>query len=197
MALPVTVDFHAHAQSPKAGELIAQAPNNPGAEPNPHNEHLQQTRYRTAFSDLSVRLQTMDRQRIDMQVVSPAPIYAYWADEDLSAQIAAASNEHVAEICASHRDRFVGLAHVSLQSPARAAQQLASAMDSLGLKGVEIGTRVEGVELDDPSSTPSGPRRRLARPRSSSTPPARLSVNALRSTTSATSSAIPWTPRLR
>src|SRR5437870_1901641 len=92
MALPVTVDFHAHAQSPRAAELIAQTPNKPGAEPNPHNEHLQQTRYHAAFSDLGVRLQTMDRQRIDMQVVSPAPIYAYWADEDFSSRIAAASN---------------------------------------------------------------------------------------------------------
>src|SRR5512132_173532 len=90
MALPVTVDFHAHAQSPKAAELIASAPNNPGAEPNPHNEHLFATRYRAAFTDIAVRMQTMDRQRIDVQVVSPAPIYAYWASADLAPTIAAA-----------------------------------------------------------------------------------------------------------
>jgi aminocarboxymuconate-semialdehyde decarboxylase len=115
MALPVTVDFHAHAQSPKAAELIASAPNNPGAEPNPHNEHLFETRYRAAFTDIAVRMQTMDRQRIDLQVVSPAPIYAYWASADLAPTIAAASNEHVAEVCATHPDRLVGLGHVSLQ----------------------------------------------------------------------------------
>src|SRR5437868_811666 len=99
MAVPVTVDFHAHAQSPRAAELISQAPNQPRAQPNPHNEHLQRTRYHAAFTDLNVRLQTMDRQRIDMQVISPAPNYAYWADEDLSPRIAQASNEHIAEIC--------------------------------------------------------------------------------------------------
>jgi len=70
---------------------------------------LQRTRYHAAFSDLNVRLQTMDRQGIDMQVVSPAPIYAYWADQDLSPRIAHASNEHVAEVCASRPERFVGL----------------------------------------------------------------------------------------
>ncbi|HET6316021.1 MAG TPA: amidohydrolase family protein [Chloroflexota bacterium] len=149
MALPVTVDFHAHAQSPKAAELIAQAPNNPGGEPNPHNEHLQRTRYHAAFTDLNVRLQTMDRQRIDMQVVSPAPNYAYWADQHFSERIAQASNEHVAELCANKPDRFVGLGHVSLQFPELAAQQVPTILDSLHLKGIEIGTRAENTDLDD------------------------------------------------
>ena len=36
-----------------------------------------------AFRDINVRLHTMDRERIDMQAVSPAPNYAYWADEEL------------------------------------------------------------------------------------------------------------------
>ena len=154
MALPVTVDFHAHAQSPKAAELIASAPNNPGAEPNPHNEHLFTTRYRAAFTDIAVRMQTMDRQRIDLQVVSPAPIYAYWASAELAPTIAAASNEHVAEVCATHPDRLVGLGHVSLQYPELAAQQVSTVIDSLGLKGVEIGTRAEDVDLDDPRLDP-------------------------------------------
>jgi aminocarboxymuconate-semialdehyde decarboxylase len=154
MAVPLTVDFHAHAQSPKAAELIASAPDNPGAEANPHNQHLFATRYRAAFTDVAVRLQTMDRQRIDMQVVSPAPNYAYWADEALSARIVAASNEHVAEVCATLPDRLVGLGHVSLQFPDLAAQQVGTALDSLGLKGVEIGTRAEDVDLDDPRLDP-------------------------------------------
>ncbi len=149
MAPPVTVDFHAHAQSPRAAELSAQAPNNPGGEPNPHNEHLQRTRYHAAFTDMTVRLQTMDRQRIDMQVVSPAPFYAYWADREWSPRIAEASNEHVAEICATNADRFAGLGHVSLQFPDIAASQIESIV-AMGLRGIEIGTRAEDLELDDP-----------------------------------------------
>jgi aminocarboxymuconate-semialdehyde decarboxylase len=154
MAPPVTVDFHAHAQSPKAAELIASAANNPGADANPHNQHLFATRYQAAFSDITVRMQSMDRQRIDMQVVSPAPNYAYWADEATSPRIATASNEHVAEVCATHPDRLVGLGHVSLQFPQIAAQQVGTILDSLGLKGIEIGTRAEGVDLDDPTLDP-------------------------------------------
>jgi aminocarboxymuconate-semialdehyde decarboxylase len=154
MPLPVTVDFHAHAQSPKAIELIASAASNPGAEANPHNQHLARTRYDAAFRDINVRLHTMDRERIDMQAVSPAPNYAYWADRGLSDRIVAASNEHVAEICATNPDRFVGLCHVSLQFPELAARQLGTAIRTLGMRGVEIGTRAEGVDLDDPSLDP-------------------------------------------
>jgi aminocarboxymuconate-semialdehyde decarboxylase len=152
--LPFTVDFHAHAQSPKAMELIARAASNPGAEANPHNQHLARTRYDAAFRDINVRLHTMDRERIDMQAVSPAPNYAYWADQELSGQIVTASNEHVAEICAINPDRFVGLCHVSLQFPELAARQLGTAISTLGMRGVEIGTRAEDVDLDDRSLDP-------------------------------------------
>ncbi|HZO25827.1 MAG TPA: amidohydrolase family protein [Chloroflexota bacterium] len=151
MPLPLTVDFHAHAQSPKAMELISAAASNPGGEVNPHNHELARTRYTPAFRDVNVRLHTMDRERIDMQAVSPAPNYAYWADEALSDQIVTASNEHVAELCATNPDRFVGLCHVSLQFPELAAQQLGTAITRLGMRGVEIGSRVEDVDLDDPS----------------------------------------------
>jgi aminocarboxymuconate-semialdehyde decarboxylase len=154
MPSSVTIDFHAHAQSPKAAEMIAAAPNNPGAEPNPHNAMLARTRYHEAFTDLNVRLRTMDRERIDIQAISPAPNYAYWAEPDLSDQIVTASNEHIAEICATNRDRFVGLCHVTLQAPGLAAQQLVNAMTSLGMRGVEIGTRAEDVDLDERTLDP-------------------------------------------
>ena len=154
MPLPLTVDFHAHAQSPKAMELISAAASNTGGEVNPHNHELARTRYTPAFRDVNVRLHTMDRERIDMQAVSPAPNYAYWADEALSDQIVTASNEHVAELCATNPDRFVGLCHVSLQFPELAAQQLGTAITRLGMRGVEIGSRVEDVDLDDPSLDP-------------------------------------------
>src|SRR3954462_9844615 len=154
MTLPVTVDFHAHAQSPKAMELISGAAANPGGEANPHNHELARTRYDAAFRDINVRLHTMDRERIDMQAVSPAPNYAYWADPELSDKIVTASNEHVAELCATNPDRFVGLGHVSLQHPVLAAQQLKTAMSSLGMRGVEIGTRTEEMDLDDPALDP-------------------------------------------
>ena len=40
-----------------------------------------QTRYRAPFADITVRLETMDRQGIDMQVVSHMPNFGYWAEQ--------------------------------------------------------------------------------------------------------------------
>jgi hypothetical protein len=80
---PRTIDVHAHARGPKVGEIVEAVPGAPAMESTPRNRHLDATRYRPSFTDINVRLQTMDRQRIDMQVVSPAPndsAFGYWAD---------------------------------------------------------------------------------------------------------------------
>jgi aminocarboxymuconate-semialdehyde decarboxylase len=91
----------------------------------------------------------MDRQGIDMQVVSHMPNYGYWADRDTSEQIVMAANTLIASMCRDHAQRFVGLCLVSLQFPDLAARQLEEAMDSMGMRGVEIGTYVNGMDLDD------------------------------------------------
>jgi aminocarboxymuconate-semialdehyde decarboxylase len=141
---PRTIDVHAHALSPRLVELTAgrQGP------PNPHNEHLMRTRYKAPFESVDARLETMARQGIDLQVVSHMPNFAYWADQHLAEQIVDAANTHIAELCQKHPTRFVGLCLVSLQFPELAARQLETAMRSMGMRGVEIGTRVEGKELD-------------------------------------------------
>jgi aminocarboxymuconate-semialdehyde decarboxylase len=157
MPAPLTIDFHAHAQSPKVIEIIAGAPGAPIFENTPHNRHLAETRYRPAMTDITVRLQAMDQQRVDMQVVSPAPndtAFGYWADQDVSGRIVAAANEHVAEVCALRPDRLIGLGGVSLQFPEIAAAQLRSAMTTLDLRGAEISTRAGDLEFDDPRLDP-------------------------------------------
>jgi aminocarboxymuconate-semialdehyde decarboxylase len=107
------------------------------------------TRYRAPFDDINVRLETMDRQGIDMQVVSHMPNFGYWADRDVSDQIVMAANTLIADMVRDHPRRFVGLCLVSLQFPDVAARQLADAMASMGMRGAEIGTYVNGMDLDD------------------------------------------------
>ncbi|MBV9547626.1 MAG: amidohydrolase [Chloroflexi bacterium] len=147
MPSPRTVDMHAHVLSPKLVELTSRAPSR---DANPHNEFLMQSRYKRMFESLDVRIETMDREGIDMQVVSHMPNYAYWADRELSEQIVEAANTAVQHVCQSNPERFVGLAFVSLQFPDLAARQLEGAMSSSGaFKGVEISSNVQGLDLDD------------------------------------------------
>jgi aminocarboxymuconate-semialdehyde decarboxylase len=142
---PTTIDVHAHALSPRLVELTAdhQGP------PNPHNDQLMQTRYRAPFESIDVRLETMEREGIDMQVVSHMPNFGYWADRDVAEQIVMAANTLIADMCRDRPQRFVGLCLVALQFPELAARQLENAMGSMGMRGVEIGTRVNDWELDD------------------------------------------------
>lgn len=143
--MPRTIDVHAHALSPRLVELTA----GHSGPPNPHNDHLMQTRYRPLFERLDVRLETMDRAGIDLQVVSHMPNFGYWADREVAIQIVEAANTAVAEIREARPDRFVGLCFVALQLPDLAARQLETAMRGMGMRGVEIGTYVNGMELDD------------------------------------------------
>jgi aminocarboxymuconate-semialdehyde decarboxylase len=144
-SVDTAVDVHAHALSPRLVELTAdhQGP------PNPHNEQLMQTRYKTLFGSIDARLETMARQGIEVQVVSHMPNFGYWADRDVSEQIVMAANNLIAEMCRDYPTRFVGLGLVSLQFPELAARQLEEAMTAMGMRGVEIGTRLEDAELDD------------------------------------------------
>ena len=54
----------------------------------------------------------------------PGGRYAPEAEADLVAQVITVQNETLAEFCAAHSDRFVGLATVALQHPDLAAGQL-------------------------------------------------------------------------
>ena len=141
---PVAIDVHAHALSPRLVELTRE---HQGA-PNPHNDHLMRTRYKAPFESIDARLETMARQGIDMQVVSHMPNFGYWADRHMAEQIVDAANTCIADLCRGHPEKFVGLCLVSLQYPELAARQLESAMRDMGMKGVEIGTRLEDRELD-------------------------------------------------
>src|SRR6185437_15377442 len=84
-----------------------------------------------------------------IQVLSPSPTqYYYWAERELAEQLVRLQNEHIAELCSQHPERFVGLGTLALQHPQLAAEQLEYALRELGLKGMEISTSVNGEELD-------------------------------------------------
>ena len=106
----------------------------------------------------------MDRTGIDIQAISTAPgQYYYWAEPELGRQTARLINENIAEICAEHPDRFVGLATVPLQAPEFAVAELERAVKELGLRGVEICTNVNGEELSAPRFRPFFAKARGAR----------------------------------
>jgi aminocarboxymuconate-semialdehyde decarboxylase len=104
-------------------------------------------------TQVSVRLQAMDEQGIDVEALSINPNW-YKTDRDLAKQIIKIQNEKLAEACAAHPDRFVAYATVALQHPDLAAEQLEEAVKKYGLRGAAIGGNVAGEEISDPKFHP-------------------------------------------
>ncbi len=97
------------------------------------------------------RIQDMDRMGVDIQAVCPAPYhYFYFTEPKLGAELARDVNHGIAELVAKHPDRFVGLGSVPLQNAELAVKELEYCVKKLGMRGVEICTNVNGMNLTDP-----------------------------------------------
>jgi aminocarboxymuconate-semialdehyde decarboxylase len=105
--------------------------------------------------DPVVRLAECDRNGVDVQVLSTVPVmFSYWAKPQDGLDLARLLNDHVAEVVHGHPKRFAGLGTVPLQDPDLAARELERCMKELGLRGAQIGTHVNGSNLDDPALFP-------------------------------------------
>ncbi len=145
-----TIDIHAHCyvdlHDLTQGHPEALIPN--GGPPTFDGPFLSPTK------DVEARLRHMNEHGIDIQAVSLAPAYNYWADRDLAAKIVSRQNEQIAALCAAHPDRFVGLGGLALQHPDLAADQMEHGVKQLGFRGFEIGGSVNGDELANPRFDP-------------------------------------------
>jgi aminocarboxymuconate-semialdehyde decarboxylase len=105
--------------------------------------------------ELEIRRAEMRAMGIDVQALSVPPfLYFYGLEPEETAACARRLNDGIAEACAAHPDAFVGLATVPLNDPALAIVELDRALALPGMRGVEIGTHVDGRQLDDPAFFP-------------------------------------------
>ncbi len=115
--------------------------------------HPQGYRYPLAgeFWDVEAKLRHMDGLGLDVSLLSISPtMFFYWVDGAAAARFCRMANEAVAGMAARSGGRLYGMATVPLQDPAKAAAELRHAAGELGLRGVEIGTVVGDIPLDDP-----------------------------------------------
>lgn len=100
------------------------------------------------FHTAAAKLEAMDRKRIDISVISPAPpMFFYWADADVALEAARLVNDGVASLVAAKPSRLRGMASVPMQHPDAAVAELERVVKDYGFKAVEIGTSVEGEQL--------------------------------------------------
>ncbi|WP_447653412.1 amidohydrolase family protein [Microbacterium sufflavum] len=99
--------------------------------------------------DAEVRLADMDADGVEMQVVSPTPLFfSYDKSGDEAVKVARLFNDLALEICGPAPDRLIPFAQVPLQDPDAACVEADRAIAS-GHAGVEIGNHVGDRDLDD------------------------------------------------
>jgi 2,3-dihydroxybenzoate decarboxylase len=105
------------------------------------------------FDDL--RLKQMDDAGIDMVILSQSgPGVQAEADTARAIFQAKENNDFLAAQIARHPTRYAGFAHLPMQDPRAAAQELERAMNTLKFKGSMVNGHTNGVYYDDPAYDP-------------------------------------------
>jgi aminocarboxymuconate-semialdehyde decarboxylase len=105
--------------------------------------------------DPEARLTDCARHSVDVQVLSTVPVmFSYWAKPRDTLDLARLLNDHIAEVVRAYPRRFAGLGTVPLQDADLAVGELERCVRDLGLSGVQIGTHVNGKNLDHPDLFP-------------------------------------------
>jgi aminocarboxymuconate-semialdehyde decarboxylase len=95
------------------------------------------------------RLQDCAKTGVTMQVLSTVPVmFNYWAKPQDTYDLARLLNDHIAGVVAAHPHHFAGLGTLPLQAADLAIRELQRCVKDLGLAGVEIGSHVNGRNLD-------------------------------------------------
>ncbi|MFI0351237.1 amidohydrolase family protein [Actinomadura sp. 9N407] len=106
-------------------------------------------RIRSDCWDAPLRLADMDEDGIDLQVVSPTPVFfGYDAPAGEAEKISRIFNDLALEICAPGEGRLIPFCQVPLQDTDAACRELERAV-AAGHRGVEIGNHVGDRDLDD------------------------------------------------
>ncbi len=104
--------------------------------------------------DPEVRMQQCNALHVHVQVLSTVPVmFSYWAQPQDTLNMAMFLNDHLAGIVQQHPKRFIGLGTLPMQDVELSIKEL-ERCKRIGLKGVEVGSHVNGVNLGEPRLLP-------------------------------------------
>lgn len=103
----------------------------------------------------SRRLSDFEEMGLQLQAISPMPeLLSYWLSPADGAQLVRFLNEQIATMVHESSGQLVGLGAVPLQDLTLAIKELHYIKHTLGLRGVEVGSNINGVVVGDPRLDP-------------------------------------------
>ena len=99
--------------------------------------------------DAKRRIDDMSTDDVDVQVVSPMPeLLSHWFPAGDADALCRCINEGIANLCNANPRQFIGIGMVPMQDAPLAIKRL-DEIKSLGLRGIEIGSHINGIPLGD------------------------------------------------
>lgn len=157
---PRKFDLHTHYYPPIYFEKIRELPSEFSFDQSPSGQTI--ITYRGArffgvtppMTDVSRRLDDMDRVGIDVEVISLSTPNVFFADAKRQPEIARIVNDSYAELIARHPARFKGFASIPMDDPDAALKELHRAIDELKMNGAILLSNLGGKPLTSPEYRP-------------------------------------------
>ena len=103
----------------------------------------------------SLRIADMDRQRVDRQIIAiPPPNFHYHVPNEVGVDFARLQNDGLISLSDTNPDRFHIFGTLPLQDIAGSVAELRRIADYPRLRGIQFGTNINGIDLDDESFAP-------------------------------------------
>jgi len=107
------------------------------------------------MGDLEENLADLNAAGMDIGVLQPTQtLFYYWAEPAAAAELARMVNEFTAQEVRKRPTRWIGLATLPLQETELALSELSHAVKNLGLRGVVMGSNVNGRSFDEEAFLP-------------------------------------------
>ncbi|HLW40209.1 MAG TPA: amidohydrolase family protein [Brumimicrobium sp.] len=99
--------------------------------------------------DEEVRIKEYEAFNTQVQVVCTVPVmFSYWAKPNDGLAVSQFLNDHIVELCTRYPKNYIGLGTVPMQDTELAVQEL-ERIQKLGMKGIQIGSNINGLNLSE------------------------------------------------